>query len=222
MTDVQRTYLPAAGHHWSLPLYDPLVKLLGGDSARRLLVEQADLQPGHRVLEVGCGTGTLLVLLTRALPALEVTGLDPDVRALARAKRKADAASVSIQLDRGFSDSLPYADASFDRVFSCFMLHHLNGADEKVRTLREIRRVLKPGGRLHLLDFSQPEANKAGVIAGWMHRHHRLEDNTDARVRSLMDDAGLVAATTLRRAKMFFVLRLAYYQAFAPEPQVPV
>jgi SAM-dependent methyltransferase len=119
MTDVQRTYVPAAGHHWSLPLYDPLVKLLGGDSARRLLVEQADLQPGHRVLEVGCGTGTLLVLLTRAVPALEVTGLDPDVRAPARAKRKADAASVSIQLDRGFSDSLPYADASFDRVFSC-------------------------------------------------------------------------------------------------------
>ena len=62
----------------------------------------------------------------------------------------------------------------------------------------------------------------AGAIAGWMHRHHRLEDNTDARVRSFMDYAGLVAATTLRRAKMFFVLRLAYYQAFAPEPQVPV
>ena len=62
----------------------------------------------------------------------------------------------------------------------------------------------------------------AGAIAGWMHRHHRLEDNTDERVRSFMDYAGLVAATTLRRAKMFFVLRLAYYQAFAPEPQVPV
>jgi ubiquinone/menaquinone biosynthesis C-methylase UbiE len=222
MTDVQRTYVPAAGHDWSLPLYDPLVKLLGGDSARRVLVEQADLQPGHRVLEVGCGTGTLLILLTRAVPALDVTGLDPDARALARAKRKADAASVFIQLDRGFADSLPYPDASFDRVFSCFMLHHLNGADEKVRALREIRRVLTPGGRLQLLDFSQPEAHKAGVVAGWMHSSHRLQDNTDARVRSFMDDAGLVAATTLRRAKMFFVFRLAYYQAFAPDPKVPV
>src|SRR5688572_8862530 len=120
MTDVQRTYLPAAGHDWSLPLYDPLVKLLGGDSARRVLLDQADLQPGQRVLEVGCGTGTLLMLLRRAQPALEVTGLDPDARALARAKRKADAASASIQLDRGFSDALPYSNASFDRVFSCF------------------------------------------------------------------------------------------------------
>ncbi|MGH9373820.1 MAG: class I SAM-dependent methyltransferase [Vicinamibacterales bacterium] len=215
MTDVQRSYVPAAGHDWSLPLYDPLVKLLGGDSARRVLVEQADLQPGHRVLEIGCGTGTLLMLLTRAQPAVDVTGLDPDVRALARARRKADAASVSIQLDRGFSDALPYPDASFDRVFSCFMLHHLNSVDEKVRTLREIRRVLKLGGRLHLLDFAQPEAHSAGV-ARWMHSNHRLEDNTDTRVRSFMNDAGLVAPTTLRRAKMFFVLGLAYYQAFAP------
>lgn len=44
MTDVQRTYLPAAGHDWSLPLYDPLVKLMGGDSVRRVLVEQAQLR----------------------------------------------------------------------------------------------------------------------------------------------------------------------------------
>jgi ubiquinone/menaquinone biosynthesis C-methylase UbiE len=218
MTDVQRTYLPAAGHDWTLPLYDPLVKLLGGDAARRVLVEQADLQPDQRVLEVGCGTGTLLMLIARVQPALELTGLDPDVRALARAKRKADAASVSIRLDRGFSDALPYADASFDRVFSCFMLHHLNGADEKVRTLREVRRVLKPGGRLHLLDFAQPETgHRSDVVARWIHSMHRMEDNTDTRVRSFMDDAGLVAPTTLRRMKMFFVFGLAYYQAVAPK-----
>jgi SAM-dependent methyltransferase len=55
-----------------------------------VLVEQADLQPGHRVLEVGCGTGTLLMLITQAQAAVDVTGLDPDVKALARAKRKAD------------------------------------------------------------------------------------------------------------------------------------
>jgi len=217
MTDVQRTYLPAAGHDWTLPLYDPLVKLLGGDSARRALVEQADLQAGQRVLEVGCGTGTLLMLITRAQPALELTGLDPDVRALARAKRKIDAASASIRLDRGFSDTLPYADASFDRVFSCFMLHHLNGSDEKVATLREIRRVLKPGGRLHLLDFAQSEAgHRPDVVARWMHSMHRLQDNTDARVRAFMNDAGLLAPTILKRAKMFFVFDLAYYQATAP------
>jgi ubiquinone/menaquinone biosynthesis C-methylase UbiE len=165
MTEAQRTYLPAAGHDWTLPLYDPLVKLLGGDAARNVLVDQAELRSGHRVLEVGCGTGTLLMLIARAQPEIELTGLDPDAKALARAKRKADAASVSVQLDRGFSDALPYSDASFDRVFSCFMLHHLSDAGEKMRTLREIRRVLKPGGRLHLLDFAQPDSHNVGRLA---------------------------------------------------------
>jgi ubiquinone/menaquinone biosynthesis C-methylase UbiE len=215
MMDVQRTYLPAAGHDWTLPLYDPLVKLLGGDRARGVLVEQADLRPGYRVLEVGCGTGTLLMAIARAQPAVELTGLDPDAKALARAKRKADAASVPVQLDRGFSDALPYPDAAFDRVFSCFMLHHLGDADEKVRTLREIRRVLTPGGRLHLLDFVQPASERGGV-ARWMHASHRLEDNTDTRVLSLMKEAGLTAPTTLRHAQMFCLLGLGYYRASAP------
>lgn len=216
MTDNHRRYLPAAGHDWSLPLYDPIVKLLGGDAARRLLIDQADVQPCQRVLEVGCGTGTLLLLLARAQPALEITGLDPDPKALARARRKADAASAAVRLDRGFSDSLPYPDASYDRVFSCFMLHHLDGIEEKVGTLREIRRVLKPGGRLHVLDFAQPDARGARAGLRWLHPKHRLADNTDTRVQSFMNDAGLVAPTAVARAKMLYVFDLAYYQAFAP------
>jgi ubiquinone/menaquinone biosynthesis C-methylase UbiE len=216
MSDVQRTYLPAAGHDWTLPFYDPVVKLLGGDSARRVLVDQADLQSTHRVLEVGCGTGTLLMLIKREHPRVEVTGLDPDPRALARAKKKAGAAPVPIQLDRGFSDALPYPDASFDRVFSCFMFHHLNDADEKLRTLREIRRVLKTGGRLQLLDFTQPESRKQSVIARRLHSSHRLTDNTEQRVLSFMADAGLANPTILRRAKLLFALHIAYYQASAP------
>lgn len=216
MTDVQRTYVPAAGHDWALPFYDPLVKLLGGESARRVLVEQADLRPGHRVLEIGCGTGSLLMRIARAQPALELTGLDPDPKALERAKTKADGASTPIRFDRGFSDAMPYPDASFDRVFACFMFHHLEGADEKLRTLREVRRVLEPGGRLHLLDFAQPEAHGASAFARWLHSSHRLEDNTGARLQMFMNDAGLVAPTIVRRAKMFFVLRVEYFRAFAP------
>jgi hypothetical protein len=55
MEETRKTYLPAAGRDWMLPLYDPLVKLLGGDVARRALLDQGSIQPGHRVLDVGCG-----------------------------------------------------------------------------------------------------------------------------------------------------------------------
>ena len=216
MADVQRSYVPAAGHDWSLPFYDPIVKLIGGDAARRVLIEQAGLQPGFRVLEIGCGTGSLLMSIKRAEPRVEVTGLDPDPKALVRARRKADAARVPIRLYRAFSDALPYPDESFDRVFSCFMFHHLNGVEEKVQTLREIRRVLQPGGRLHLLDFVHDESGKTGGLTRRLHSHGRMTDNTESRVLTFMNDAGLTGAATTKHAKMFFVLDIAYYQAAAP------
>jgi ubiquinone/menaquinone biosynthesis C-methylase UbiE len=168
------------------------------------------------VLEVGCGTGSLLMSIKRTQPGVDVTGLDPDPKALSRASRKADAARVAIRLDRGFSDEQPYPDASFDRVFSCFMFHHLTGVEEKQQTLREIRRVLRPGGRLHLLDFVQDEPGKSGGLIRRLHSHGRLADNAASRVLTFMNDAGLAAAVTTKRAKMFFVIDIAYYQAVAP------
>jgi ubiquinone/menaquinone biosynthesis C-methylase UbiE len=148
MADVQRSYVPAAGNDWSLPFYDPLVKLIGGDGARRVLIEQAALQPGFRVLEVGCGTGSLLMSIKRTQPGVDVTGLDPDPKALSRASRKADAARVAIRLDRGFSDELPYPDASFDRVFSCFMFHHLTDVlRDRHRLLPGRCAVMTPAGQ---------------------------------------------------------------------------
>jgi hypothetical protein len=67
MSESTRTYLPAAGFDWSLPLYDPIVKLLGGDKARMVLLDHAALQPGYRVLDIGCGTGTLATLIKRVI-----------------------------------------------------------------------------------------------------------------------------------------------------------
>jgi ubiquinone/menaquinone biosynthesis C-methylase UbiE len=211
MMNAHRTYIPAAGHDWTLPFYDPLVKLLGGNSARAALVEQAELRPAERVLEVGSGTGTLLVMIKRQHPDVSVTGLDPDSSALARARQKADAASTAVQLDRGFSDALPYQNESFDCVFSCFMFHHLKDIDEKRRTLREIRRVLKPRGRLALLDFARP--TETGVLSRWLHSSHLLKDNTESRMLALIASAGFADGYAVRRSKLAGIFHTAYYRA---------
>jgi ubiquinone/menaquinone biosynthesis C-methylase UbiE len=214
MGESGRTYLPAAGHDWALPLYDPLVKLLGADAARAMLLDQAAVRSGHRVLDIGCGTGSLVVLIKRRHTDVEVVGLDPDPKVLARARRKSHRAALSIQLDQGFADEIPYPEGTFDRVFSSFMLHHLPAA-EKERTLREVRRVLKPGGRFHLLDFATPDSNSTGRIARWLHSGHRLTDNSDEQILGLMRQAGL--SDTKRVARQALLIgHIAYYQGSAP------
>lgn len=155
MTASSRTYLPAAGRDLFLPLYDPIVKLLGGGAAREKLLEQARIRPTDRIFDLGCGTGTLAVLIKKRFSSIELVGLDPDPRALARARKKAARAALTIQFDQGFGDQLPYPAASFDRALSSFMFHHLP-SEEKLKTLREVHRVLKPGGEFHMADWKVP------------------------------------------------------------------
>lgn len=208
-----RTYLPAAGHDWSLPFYDPIVKLLGGDKAQKILIDQAALQPGYRVLDIGCGTGTLAVMIKSQYPDVEIIGIDPDPKALARARRKAARAGVSIQFDQGFGDEIPYPEAGFDRVFSSFMFHHLP-AEEKGKTLRAVRRALKPGGRFHMLDFERPQSGAHGFLARLFHSSERMKDNSESRVLSLMAQAGFADPRKVGERTMFSG-QIAYFQAAA-------
>src|SRR4051812_13799571 len=82
-----RRFLPGMGRDWLLPLYDPFTRLIGVQAAHRKLVDQAELVSADRVLEIGCGTGNLALLVKRTQPHLDVVGLDPDPKALARAGR---------------------------------------------------------------------------------------------------------------------------------------
>jgi ubiquinone/menaquinone biosynthesis C-methylase UbiE len=186
-----RSYVPAAGHDWFLPLYDPVVSFLGGDTARRVLLDHARIRPQQRILDVGCGTGTLAVLVKRVHPDVDVVGLDPDARALDRARRKAERAGVSVRFDPGYSNELPYAPAAFEHVFSSLMLHHLS-AQARERTLQEIHRVLAPDGALHVLDFASP----------------RVEDGLLALLRA----ARFVDARVVGHRRMLFA-PMAYYEA---------
>jgi ubiquinone/menaquinone biosynthesis C-methylase UbiE len=215
MENVNRTFLPAAGHDWALPLYDPFVKLLGGDKARHALILQATLPTVGRVLDVGCGTGTLAVLLKQLYPKVDVVGLDPDPKALGRAGRKAKRASVSIHFDQGSADRLPYADGSFDRVLSSFMFHHLR-PDQRMKMLQEASRVLVPGGSLHLLDFERPE--DAGVLGRLLYSNHHLDDNQEQRILALLQQAGFTSREKITTDGLLFdLLRMGYYRAKVKE-----
>lgn len=207
----ERNYLPAAGHDWALPLYDLIVALVGGNPTRGVLIEQARIGPGQRVLEIGCGTGTMAVRVKQTQPDAEVVGLDPDPKALARARRKADGAGVNIHFDVGFGGSLPYADASFDRVLSSFMFHHLP-ADEKERMLHEARRVLRPGGSFHLVDFGAADSATRGLLSRRLHAMHHFRDNRVDQILALMGKAGFNAQRVATGTMVFGQLGVNYFR----------
>ena len=210
----QREFFPAAGRDVFLPLYDPIVSLMGFDSARRELISCANIEPGHRVLDIGCGTGTLVVKLKRQYGAAQVVGLDPDPKALRRAHIKAVRAAVSVQLNQGFANELPYKRESFDRVFSSFMFHHLN-KQERENMLREVLRVLKGGGSFHFVDFIVDDASHR-FVDRLFRSHAQMKDNSDERIRDLMSHTGFRNPVKLKEGKMLFgLLRTAYYQAVA-------
>jgi ubiquinone/menaquinone biosynthesis C-methylase UbiE len=194
MTHTHRHFIPAASHDALLPLYDPLVRLVMRDEQTRgELVRRAGLADGDRVLDLGCGTGSLAVLIQRRHPGVQVCALDPDAKALAIARRKAERAGFAIRFEQGFGDALPFADGAFDRVLSSLVLHHLT-SEEKLATLRDVRRVLRPGGTVHVLDFGPPQGRLDRVLTRVIHHGARMEDNLEGRLPALMSESGLAEA----------------------------
>jgi ubiquinone/menaquinone biosynthesis C-methylase UbiE len=189
----EERYLPGMGEHWLLPLYDPLVRVLRIESHHRRLVDLAAIEAGERVLEIGCGTGNLTLLIKRLHPKADVVGIDPDDRALSRARRKASRRRLAVQLDHGFAQRLPYGDASFDCVVSAFMFHHLD-AEMKRAALVEVLRVLTPDGRLHLADFGGAIEHSDGLMARLQHRSKHVAGNLGEQIPELMRVSGFAQA----------------------------
>ncbi len=148
-------YVPALGFDWLTPLYDPCVRwLMPERKFKSHLVRRASIDGGRRVLDLGCGTATLTLLVKEMHPEARVKGLDGDPKVLQIARRKAERAGADVAFDEGLSFRLPYAEGSFDRVLSSMVLHHLTEGNKR-RTLAEVFRVLAPGGEFHVADFAR-------------------------------------------------------------------
>ncbi|MFI7432628.1 class I SAM-dependent methyltransferase [Micromonospora haikouensis] len=208
-TDRQRQpYLPAMGKQWLLPLYDPFSRLAGVGRIHGQLLDRANLCRGQRILEIGCGTGNLLLALGSRHPAADALGIDPDPAALRRARRKAARRDLPIRYEHGYAGELPLPDDSFDRVLSAFMLHHL-AEDERARALREVGRVLRPGGELHVVDIDGTPSGRGG---GRAHRSARVAGSHPERVLAALAGAGLTGVAENGHGMAWFG-RFAFYRA---------
>jgi ubiquinone/menaquinone biosynthesis C-methylase UbiE len=206
-------YLPGAGHDALLPGYDLLTRLFGFNRVHEKLIGQAELADGQRVLEIGCGTGNLTIRANRAHPGASMIGSDPDPLALRRARRKAAGLS-GIRFERGYAQRLPYADGEFDRVLSSMMLHHLD-EDAKTAAASEVFRVLRPGGRLHLVDMGGDMTPHDGLAARLVRRSPHAAGNLGDAIPRLLRTAGF-DCTEVATRRHRFVGRLTYYRATRP------
>jgi ubiquinone/menaquinone biosynthesis C-methylase UbiE len=206
-------YIPAAGHDAFLPGYDLLTRLSGFKRVHDRLIGQAELTDDYRVLEIGCGTGNLIIRAKRAHPSVDMVGYDPDPLALKRAQRKADGLS-GIRFERGYAQRLPYADGEFDRVLSSMMLHHLD-TDAKAAAAAEVFRVLRPGGRLHVVDMGGNMTAHDGLSARLTLRSPLAAGNLGDAIPRVLRSAGFDCAEVDTHVQRF-VGRLTYYRATRP------
>jgi ubiquinone/menaquinone biosynthesis C-methylase UbiE len=157
--------------------YDRVVSLLtlGRRSRlRRMTIALARIQPGDRVLEVGCGTGDVAIAACApAGPRGSVSGIDAGSEMIAVARAKAARAKLAIDFRVEPIEALTYPNATFDIVLSSLMMHHLPD-DLKRQGLAEIARVLKPGGRLLIVDVKRPSTHLGRILNGLM-LHGRLK-----------------------------------------------
>jgi ubiquinone/menaquinone biosynthesis C-methylase UbiE len=162
--------------------------LLRGRSKRyrMRLLELAGVGPGSRVLDVGCGTGSLAIAAARG-GASVVSGVDASPDMLDIARRKAKRAGVEAAFSLASAESLPWANASFDAVFNTIMFHHLP-RPARLQCAREMRRVLQADGRLLVVEFGASSSDARRGWLGHLHRHGHVPSDEVARV---LRDAGL-------------------------------
>lgn len=159
-----RSYIPALKYHWLTKLYDPILQFtMPEDKIKTYLVTGAGFKDGEKILDFGCGSLTLSLLAKKAHPASEFFGVDVDDKILSIASEKSRSENLDVALIKYDGRILPFGASSFDHVMSSLVFHHLT-TDQKISALREIKRVLKPAGKLHIADFGLP-ANQLQRVA---------------------------------------------------------
>lgn len=183
-------WLPASGRLKGVDAYDRVLRILSLDKIHELVIQQLVCSPGSRVLDMGCGTGSLASLLRCSYPKARITAVDRDLRMLGRAVDRSNAEGNSwIQ---GEGQQLPFADRAFDIVTATLFLHHLT-PPQKTEALLEANRVLRPGGSLHVADWTKPKPGIPALgfkLVRLLDGYERTAAHSSGRLADLIRAAG--------------------------------
>lgn len=196
-------YIPAMKYNWLTPVYDLVAALMGDSKLKQRLLELSEIKAGQRVLDVGCGTGTLLAMAKEREPGAELFGVDGDPNILQVARSKFEQKHLNIRLDQGMAYQLPYSDSYFDRVVSSLVFHHLT-TENKHRAFAEVLRVLRFEGRMLILDFGPPAGRFPKFVAGVLRRLEHTSDNLAGSLPEFAEQAGFQDIENLGTSNTIF------------------
>lgn len=199
--------------NWSAPLYDRGCSMVGlGHIFRHKTLQYAGIKPGERVLDVGFGTGVLTRLAAEAVgPAGQATGIDPAPKMISVARENASIEKSRAELRVAVIEDLPFEDNSFDCVLSSLMIHHLP-PDLKLKGLKEVYRVLKPGGRLLAVDIDRPDNRLWWLLCWPFYISSFTRDHMHGRLGTYFTQAGFNPPEKLGRWRGL----LSFWIAFKP------
>ena len=209
---MNKKYIPAFSYDFLTPCYDTLVELIGyGKAEREMVINLLDLRKGETLLDIGCGTGTLLILAKKKYPNVAMTGIDIDEKVLGIARKKSQSEKVTIDYIETSSAQLPFTNASFDVIVSSLVFHHLP-TEVKKQTLKEIYRVLKSEGRFLLADFGKKEGFILTIIdfltkVFQVPEYTTLQDNLKGKLPEYMKEVGFTIEEIGKRYRGIQFLR---------------
>ncbi len=192
-----RDWVPALGRWRSVEAYQRLVRRFSLDDLPRQVARDLECESGMSVLELGCGPGTLASALFEQTADVRFVGLDPDDQMLAHARSHVENPASWVL---GVAQRLPFPDATFDRISTTLVLHHLTRT-QKAQALAEAFRTLRPGGSLFVTDWTRPRGTAAAgfLLVRAVDGFAQTADHAAGRLPEIIEAAGFRDITVLRR-----------------------
>lgn len=192
---MKNKFVPALNYHFLTRYYDPLMEFCGArKTLREKVLKVIEPKPRMRILDVGCGTGSLIIDIKEKYPEIEVAGADIDRKMLVQARKKIRTKKLDIKLINVGADQLKFRARTFDYVISTLVFHHLP-TEIKQQALIDIAKMLKPEGKFILIDIGDKKSKWLQLdyfLSRLVHMAEAktMKDNVDGKIPSMLKEAG--------------------------------